>query len=369
MKTRLVLFTGFLGSGKTTLMVHLAQELSTRGSSVALVTNDQSEQLADTAYARDAGFDTREIAGGCFCCRFPDLVDTLLDITSTSDVDYILAEAVGSCTDILSTVIRPLQRFHARSIQVWGYLTLADGLRFAREYTHLDLAAPLLPQEVLLSHQIAEGSSLVVTKCDLLEAGEEQQVKDLLSSLNERASITAVCSHDQADIARLANELVAHQVLFHEGTVALDYSVYAAAEREYGWYNGSFTLSFDSPRSARQVASLILSLLQDKLDDPAAPVSGIAHLKLQLITAYGGLKAGISGRLLSVDAGSDGSDRLVDRMDIILNMRIKARPEDLVQVVFEYLFPSLEQRLPKLEVCSIVYEALVPGDPVPVYRL
>lgn len=369
MKTRLVLFSGFLGSGKTTLMVGLARELTARGSTVSLVTNDQSEQLVDTSYARQAGFETREIAGGCFCCRFTDLVDTLLEITKSSGVDYILAEAVGSCTDILSTVIRPLQRFHGESLEVWGFYTLADGLRFAREYVHLDLKAPLLPQEVLLRHQIAEGSSILVSKRDLLSSGETQQVKNMLLSINQTAQITPVCSQDPQDIERLTDQMISEQSIFQEVRHDLDYSVYAAAEREYGWYNGSFTLSFSSPRSARQVASQILVLLQNKLDDLRTPVSGIAHLKLQLISPFGSLKAGISGRLVNIEEGSDGIERPVDTMECILNMRIKARPEDLGQLVTEHLFPGLKKRLSPVELQDYRYEALVPGDPVPVYRL
>ncbi|HVP73527.1 MAG TPA: GTP-binding protein, partial [Phycisphaerales bacterium] len=66
---------GFLGAGKTTAMLRLASWLRKRGRCVALITNDQSINLVDTARIGAAGHKVREITGGCFCCRFDALVN------------------------------------------------------------------------------------------------------------------------------------------------------------------------------------------------------------------------------------------------------------------------------------------------------
>ena len=45
-----------------------------------------------------------EVAGGCFCCRFPDLLAAIRELQATAAPEFILAEPVGSCTDLAATV-------------------------------------------------------------------------------------------------------------------------------------------------------------------------------------------------------------------------------------------------------------------------
>ena len=73
--TTLVLVGGFLGSGKTTLIIRAASLLRQRGKRVGVILNDQDAGLVDTRLAEAAGLPSKEVAGGCFCCRFGDLLD------------------------------------------------------------------------------------------------------------------------------------------------------------------------------------------------------------------------------------------------------------------------------------------------------
>ena len=61
---------GFLGAGKTTAILRLAEMLRDDGQRVGLITNDQSVNLVDTAMLAAHGFPVEEITGGCFCCRW-----------------------------------------------------------------------------------------------------------------------------------------------------------------------------------------------------------------------------------------------------------------------------------------------------------
>jgi G3E family GTPase len=104
---------GFLGAGKTTAIAAAARELAARGKRVGVVTNDQGSRLVDTALLRDAGLPAEEVTGGCFCCRFDELVAGAERILDRARPDVIFAEAVGSCTDLAATVLRPLARYYA----------------------------------------------------------------------------------------------------------------------------------------------------------------------------------------------------------------------------------------------------------------
>ena len=85
-QTKLILIGGFLGAGKTTLLAQAAQRLSRQGKRVGLVANDQAADLVDTELLRDSGSRVEEVAGGCFCCRFPDMISAMERLVRQSQV-------------------------------------------------------------------------------------------------------------------------------------------------------------------------------------------------------------------------------------------------------------------------------------------
>src|ERR1044072_868889 len=104
---RFVLVGGFLGDGKTTTIGRLARAYQYRGLKVGIVTNDQATDLVDSNLLRSQGFDVGEVAGACFCCNFNKLTETVGQLEKSARPDVILAEPVGSCTDLAATVVPP----------------------------------------------------------------------------------------------------------------------------------------------------------------------------------------------------------------------------------------------------------------------
>src|ERR1700681_1626731 len=137
-RVRFLLLGGFLGAGKTTTLARLARHYSERGRQVGLVTNDQAQDLVDTNSLRAQGFATEEVAGACFCCRFDDLVGTVGRLQAEERPDVILAEPVGSCTDLVATVIQPLRDLYGERFDVAPYPVLfkpSHGLKILRGET------------------------------------------------------------------------------------------------------------------------------------------------------------------------------------------------------------------------------------------
>src|ERR1041384_3601104 len=114
-RTTLVLVGGFLGAGKTPLLRRAGRSLGASGKRVGLITNDQAPDLADTGLLRSDGLRVEEVAGGCFCCRFPDLISAAEGLVEGGRlrggerVDVILGEPGGGCTDLSATVLQPLK--------------------------------------------------------------------------------------------------------------------------------------------------------------------------------------------------------------------------------------------------------------------
>src|SRR5919202_1783131 len=168
-KLLLIVAGGFLGAGKTTALISLAQALERTGKRSAVIMNDQGEQLVDTALGRARQLPVAEVTGGCFCCRFDDLVSATVGLAERSAVDVVLAEAVGSCADLTATVIRPLRGYFGERFQV-APLTVFVEPRRIRELRAPEHAGGLI--SYLFEMQLQDAQLLVLTKLDMLRTGE-----------------------------------------------------------------------------------------------------------------------------------------------------------------------------------------------------
>src|SRR3954453_22334225 len=119
---------GFLGAGKTSLILAAAGFLNQRGIKSAAILNDQGTELADTRWVQAQGLQADEVIGGCFCCLFSEMVDAAEGLRAHS-AEVIFAEAVGSCTDISATTLQPLKLYHKDRFRLAPYTVLVDPSR------------------------------------------------------------------------------------------------------------------------------------------------------------------------------------------------------------------------------------------------
>src|SRR3954452_6200442 len=167
-RLRFVMVGGFLGAGKTTTLARLARFYVGRGQKVGLVTNDQAQNLVDTTSLRSQGFPVEEVPGACFCCRFNDLVDRVGRLEGSQRPDVILAEPVGSCTDLVATVVQPLKDLYGDRFQVAPYAVLfkpSHGLRILRGQAD----AGFSPKAAyIFRKQMEEADAIVLNRLDEL---------------------------------------------------------------------------------------------------------------------------------------------------------------------------------------------------------
>ncbi|MDQ3790275.1 MAG: CobW-like GTP-binding protein, partial [Actinomycetota bacterium] len=169
--------SGFLGAGKTTTLLAAARELRARGHRPAIVTNDQGRDLVDTRLARTVTDAVGEVLDGCFCCRFTDLAEVTTTLVE-GGADVVLAEAVGSCTDLRATVVRPLRAYHGDTLKVAPLTTVVDPVRY-RAFARAWSAGLDDDTAYLYAHQLAEADVLALNKVDLLGANLTSLVSDL----------------------------------------------------------------------------------------------------------------------------------------------------------------------------------------------
>ncbi|HMF18800.1 MAG TPA: GTP-binding protein, partial [Gemmataceae bacterium] len=168
-RLRLVMIGGFLGAGKTTAISRLARHYLERGQKIGLVTNDQAADLVDTNSLRAQGFPVEEVAGACFCCRFDDLVGKVGRLEEGDRPDVVLVEPVGSCTDLVATVVQPLRDLYRDRFEVAPYPVLfkpSHGLRILRN----EPGSGFSPKAAyIFRKQLEEADAIVINRMDELK--------------------------------------------------------------------------------------------------------------------------------------------------------------------------------------------------------
>lgn len=302
---------GFLGAGKTTLILSAARILEQRGQRVAAILNDQGDDLVDTYYAGAAGMACDQVTGGCFCCRFPDLVEAAGRLLEYRP-DVIFAEAVGSCTDIVATTLRPLLRDHRDRFRI-APLTVVAHPRGRFDDPDLDF---------LHQNQLAE-ADLLFERRDSVEGWLDR--------------------------------LLAGAVTAGARSLDIDYARYAAAEAALAWLNARVTAHAVPPISAPMLVGPLLDRLEPQID--------IVHLKLFTQSDAGYLKAALTtnGQEPVVEGALDASPS--GRHEILLNVRALDHPEVLREIV-QREFAALPARLTWENL-----QSFRPSPPVPFQRL
>ncbi|WP_208115788.1 GTP-binding protein [Labedaea rhizosphaerae] len=254
--------TGFLGAGKTTTMIAAAQALQAQGKRVAVITNDQGTELVDTAMVRSALDSVAEVTGGCFCCKFEDLVTTIKALVDSSEsgIDTVLAEAVGSCTDLQATVVRPLRTYYGDEVVVSPLTTVIDPLRYRAFDRALRRGEPESDLSYLYRQQLIEADVIAVNKLDTIKADLADEVMTQLRADYPNALVVGYSAKagDQVDALLDAwagpsgNSGVDLQV---------DYDRYANAEAQLAWMNQDLEITADKPIDLTAWGSALLTAL------------------------------------------------------------------------------------------------------------
>jgi len=360
-KPRYVMIGGFLGAGKTTAMVKLAGHLAQQGLRVGLITNDQSVNLVDTARVLAAGFPVQEITGGCFCCKFNSLVVASQKLASQTAPNVLIAEPVGSCTDIKATVSYPLRRLYGDTYVVAPLSVLVDPLRCARV---LGLeSGKSFSEKVLYVYrkQLEEAELLVINKVDLLEPAARSRLVEALRRQFPYARVLEVSCKTGEGLAEWFEALRAGS-LGQRSAMHVDYDVYADGEALLGWLNTTAQVSAVSPFDGN---AFLLTLAQKLRRQLAALGVEIAHLKMTLAPSEGPDLGAVS--LTRTEADPMATHTLRDPLqqgELTINLRAEADPEILKREAGAVL-----SALSGITAAVGQINAFRPGRPNPTHRM
>lgn len=194
--------TGFLGSGKTTLINRLLADPALRDT--AVIVNEFGEIAIDHLLVEQSGEDVIEIAGGCLCCTVRgELVETLTDL-----IDRLQAGKIGNLSRIIietTGMADPIPVLHA----IQSHPALMQALRIDRVIATADAVAGLatLQAHEEARRQIAVADLIVITKSDLAGPDDASTLKAEIAKRTSAPTVT------DTDIDENATQLLEMDVL------------------------------------------------------------------------------------------------------------------------------------------------------------
>ena len=361
--TRFLMVGGFLGAGKTTAIGRLARRYIDQGRRVGIVTNDQAFELVDTKTLRAQGFDVGEVPGACFCCKFDELLESAAALGASAQPDIVLAEPVGSCTDLVATVIQPLMQLYGERYDVGPLAVLlkpGHGQKILRQESGIGFSPKAA---YIFLKQIEEAEIVAINKIDKLTANEQQELIDLVAARFPDKNVLGISAREGEGWEAFCLELDRPRPAAKR-TLDIDYDTYAEGEAEMGWLNCSVTLDQPAkPMPLGQVARQLVTHIRDSLaEHHAEPI----HLK---VMAQGGDGWAVANLVSSEDdvEAARSSNVLTQRCQLVVNARVATDPQLLSEVVTSAIGKLAAAHTAKFQIADL--QSFRPGRPVPTHRL
>lgn len=199
--TKIDVFSGFLGAGKTTLIKKLINE-AYAGEKLVLIENEFGEIGIDGGFMKEAGIEVTEMNSGCICCSLVgDFTQSLAQVLEQFEPDRILIEPSG--VGKLSDVIKAVQKVESDDVKLNTFTTVADAGKcriYAKNFGEFyndqiehagciilsrtdGISQEKLDDAVTLLREKNEGATIVTTPWDQLSG------QAILSAMEQRSSL------------------------------------------------------------------------------------------------------------------------------------------------------------------------------------
>ena len=176
--TKIDIFSGFLGAGKTTLIRKLISE-AFKGEKLVLIENEFGEIAIDGGFLQDVGIEITEMSQGCICCSLVgDFGKALRQVLETHHPDRILIEPSG--VGKLSDVIRAVQNLHMEDVTLNSFTTVADANKCKMYMKNFG---------EFYNDQIEHANSIILSRTDGIKPEKLEACVALLREHNRNATI------------------------------------------------------------------------------------------------------------------------------------------------------------------------------------
>jgi Ni2+-binding GTPase involved in maturation of urease and hydrogenase len=356
---KLHLVGGFLGSGKSTAIHNACKELEKLKIKTAVITNDQGEQLVDSKFFQQADIAYKEVLNGCFCCNYNQLDKSIASLLKEQNCEVIFAESVGTCTDLVATIAKPLNLNYPDmevSITVFADATLLSSL-ISGDSCFLDETV-----QYIYKKQLEEADILVVNKIDLLDDLQLQNIKYVIEADYPGKIILYQNSLNDENIRRWLKISGDFKLKLNRRLIDLDYDTYGAGEAKLAWLDETLNIEAQDG-SAFELALKIVNRIHTAIKDLKYP---IGHLKFLIDNGRQSAK-------ISYTTSDHPENNLPSHFEstntasLLINARVQTQPSLLLNIVQTIIDRLVQEKRVNIDVVNC--SAFQPGYPRPTHRM
>lgn len=271
---KFTVFSGFLGSGKTTAMMALTRYFTDHHGRAAMISNDLGNQnLADNKLANLAGCNASELTGNCICYITETLVERLDKLFDRDGCQLVISDIPGFGVGALDHVYHTLQRDYEGRYALAPFTVLAEPrtVELLEAGQGGDLA-------YILNSQLLEADLIVLNKCDLLTEEEKARKLAWLARTYPEAGVIGISALTGAGLEDLAQALIQGTASMHLPDIGYGGEEFGSAmslmsEFYVQYYATVCCNDFDG-------SAYLRSLAQDIQSGVKAAGGEIPHLKL-----------------------------------------------------------------------------------------
>jgi len=195
----MIIIAGFLGSGKTSLILNSIGSISERtGKKIAVIVNDFGNIGIDGKVMEKYGLKVQELPRGCICCTLgPNFLDTVRTIQDTYHPDLVLVEPSGIADP--DAILATMEHYHGQPLGSIKVVILLDAVRF-----------PILIQAMKkpLQLQLRAADMVVITKSDEVDDARLKEVEEYTRNAIGDKPIIAVSSPQGHNLDVFVDRLV-----------------------------------------------------------------------------------------------------------------------------------------------------------------
>lgn len=356
MKPQLIIVGGFLGAGKTSLLYETAKVLTHSGHKVGLITNDQAPDLVDTQILESNENSTvSEVSGSCFCCNFNGFTSAINELVAQG-CTHIIAEPVGSCTDLSATIMRPL-RDKLPHIHLAPLSVLVSPARL-EELSPSPASLMHEDARYILNLQLKEADYILLTKADTLSEEELDQKLAYLHAEFPTTRIASISAKTGTGITSWLSTLLDMSDIPGNRYIDVDYDRYAIGEAALGWLNATIELSSPNEENWEVFAHTLMSRLHQELKTRHAE---IGHIKLIIKTNSSSALINLNSLNETIVVRSD-SLPIGTKAKLTFNARAQIEHSELKTLLYNLLKET------GIAYTVIAVHSLTPGRPNPTHR-
>jgi len=355
---KLFLVNGFLGSGKTTVITNACKILIKNQVRAGIIFNDQGDQLVDSLFGEGEGVPSGQVINGCFCCNYNQFMISIANLEKNFQPEILFAESVGSCTDLVATVIKPLQKSGSHVDLV--ITVVAD----ATMLPVLLKGSVIFDKNVtyIYHKQLEEADIILVTKTDLLPEGTLPGIKNDFIGRYPDKQFLFINSFNNNDLEQWLEMLANHNKSTKRKSLDIDYDAYGAGEAALAWFDQELEIKARE-KNAWEIAVSLINRIYSAINNEKP---GIGHLKFYLEDPESPLKISFTTMSRSIY-----SDHLLpmqkQTQKLLINARVQTSPELLETIITEAT--CWIKDLYQCDINAGDTRSFQPGFPTPVHRI